>query len=73
MGTKNVIIALLLFVCFFSANCLGSIINVGPGTSFSPTGSNDQTVYLDRGAHFLQWFFYWLVNYNRAYEAYPQL
>jgi len=44
METKNVFIALLLFVCFFSANCLGSIINVGPGTSFSPTGSNDQTV-----------------------------
>ena len=44
METKNFFIALLLFVCFFSANCLGSIINVGPGTSFSPTGSNDQTV-----------------------------
>ena len=42
--TKNLFIALLLFVCFFSANCLGAIINVGPGTSFSPTGSNDQTV-----------------------------
>ncbi len=42
--TKNIFIALLLFVCFFSANCLGSIINVGPGTYFSPTGSNDQTV-----------------------------
>lgn len=44
METKNFFIALLLFVCFFSANCLGSIINVGPGTSFTPTGSNDQTV-----------------------------
>ncbi len=41
---KNLVIALFLFVCFFSVNCLGSIINVGPGTSFSPTGSNDQTV-----------------------------
>jgi hypothetical protein len=44
MKTKNVFIALLLFVCFFSANCLGAIINVGPGTFFSPTGSNDQNV-----------------------------
>lgn len=44
METKSVFIALLLFVCFFSANCLGAIINVGPGTSFNPTGSNDQTV-----------------------------
>jgi hypothetical protein len=44
METKNFFISLLLFVCFFSANCLGAIINVGPGTSFSPTGSNDQTV-----------------------------
>lgn len=44
METKNVFIALLFFVCFFSANCSGSIINVGPGTSFSPTGSNDQEV-----------------------------
>jgi hypothetical protein len=44
MEAKNVFIALLLFVCFFSANCLGAIINVGPGTSFNPTGSNDQNV-----------------------------
>ena len=44
MKTNNVFIALLLFVCFFSANCLGAIINVDPGTSFSPTGSNDQTI-----------------------------
>lgn len=44
MEAKNAFIALLLFVCFFSANCLGAIIDVGPGTSFSPTGSNDQTV-----------------------------
>jgi hypothetical protein len=44
MENKNVIISLLLFVCFFSANCSGSIINVGPGASFSPTGSDDQTV-----------------------------
>ncbi|WP_235282874.1 hypothetical protein [Methanosarcina sp. 1.H.T.1A.1] len=44
IGTKNVFIALLLFICFFSANCSGSIINVGPGTSFSPAGSDDQNV-----------------------------
>jgi hypothetical protein len=44
MKTKNIFIALLLFMYFFSANCLGSIIYVGPGTSFNPTGSNDQTV-----------------------------
>ncbi len=44
MESKNFFIALLLFVYFFSANCLGAIINVGPGTSFNPTGSNDQNV-----------------------------
>ncbi|MFZ2499128.1 carboxypeptidase regulatory-like domain-containing protein [Methanosarcina sp.] len=44
MKTKNIFIALLLFLCFLSANCLGAIINVGPGTSFDPTGSDDQTV-----------------------------
>ena len=44
MGTKNVFIALILFICFFSTNCFGAIIDVGPGTSFSPTGSDDQTV-----------------------------
>lgn len=42
-GIKNLVIALFLFVCFFSVNCLGSIIDVGPGTSFSPMGSDDQT------------------------------
>ncbi len=44
MKTKNLFISLLLFICFFSVNCSGSIINVGPGTSFSPAGSNDQDV-----------------------------
>jgi hypothetical protein len=44
MGSKNILIALLLFLCYFSANCLGTIIYVGPGTPLSPTGSNDQTV-----------------------------
>ncbi|MGB9929146.1 MAG: hypothetical protein ACPK85_12210 [Methanosarcina sp.] len=42
--TKNVFIALILFICFFSTNCFGEIIDVGPGTSFSPKGSGDQTV-----------------------------
>ena len=44
MKTKNFFISLLLFILFSSANCSGAIINVGPGTSFHPTGSNDETV-----------------------------
>lgn len=44
METKNVFIALFLFICFFSTNCFGAVINVGPGTSFTPTCSDDQTV-----------------------------
>lgn len=44
MKAKNHFISLLLFICFPSENCLGAIINVGPGTSFNPTGSNDQNV-----------------------------
>jgi hypothetical protein len=44
MKTNNIFIASLLFICFFSTNCFGLIINVGPGTSFNPTGSNDQNV-----------------------------
>lgn len=44
MKTKNLFISLLLFICFSSANCSGAIINVGPGTSVHPTGSDDQNV-----------------------------
>ena len=44
MKTKNLFISLLLFICFFSVNCSGAIINVGPGTSFNPAGSDDQNV-----------------------------
>ncbi len=40
----NFFISLLLFVCFFSANCSAEVINVGPGTFFSPTGSDDQNI-----------------------------
>ncbi len=42
--TNNLFISLLLFICFSSADCSGAVINVGPGTSFHPTGSNDETV-----------------------------
>lgn len=42
--TKNLVISLLLFICFSSANCSGAIIDVGPGTSFHPRGSDDQNV-----------------------------
>ena len=41
---KNVFIALIFFICFFSTNCFGEIIYVGPGTSFSPAGLDDQTI-----------------------------
>lgn len=44
MNTKTLFISFILFICFFSANCSGAVINVGPGTSFNPTGSNDQNV-----------------------------
>jgi len=44
MKTKNLFISSLLFIYFSSANCLGAIIDVGPGTSFNPTGSDDQNV-----------------------------
>lgn len=44
MKTKNFFIFLLLFICFSSSNCSAEIINVGPGTSFSPAGSDDQNV-----------------------------
>ncbi|MDI9395739.1 MAG: hypothetical protein QM426_10170 [Euryarchaeota archaeon] len=44
MKTKNILVSFLLFICFFSANCSCAIIYVGPGTSFSPAGSNDQVV-----------------------------
>ena len=44
MKTRNIFISLLLFICFFSTNCSAAIINVGPGTSFNPTGSDDQNV-----------------------------
>ncbi|HIH74954.1 MAG TPA: hypothetical protein HA306_07185 [Methanosarcina sp.] len=44
MRTKNLFVALFLYICFFSTNCLGAVINVGPGTSFNPTGSDDQNV-----------------------------
>ncbi|WP_292382140.1 hypothetical protein [Methanosarcina sp. UBA289] len=44
MKTKILFISLLFFICFSSANCSGAIINVGPGTSFHPTGSDDQNV-----------------------------
>lgn len=44
MKTKTLFISLLLFVCFFSVNCTGAVINVGPGASFSPAGSDDQNV-----------------------------
>lgn len=44
MKAKNLFISLILFICLSSTNCLGAIINVGPGTSFNPTGSNDETV-----------------------------
>ena len=42
--TRNIFTALILLICFFSANCSGAIIDVGPGTSFNPTGSEDQNV-----------------------------
>lgn len=42
--SHNFFISLLLFIYFSSANCLGAVIDVGPGTSFSPTGSDDQNV-----------------------------
>lgn len=44
MEPKNLLTSLLLFICFSSENCSGEIINVGPGTSFSSKGSNDQNV-----------------------------
>lgn len=44
MKTKNLFISFLLFICFFSTNCSGAVIHVGPGTSFSPAGSDDQNV-----------------------------
>ncbi|WP_054865140.1 glycosyl hydrolase family 28-related protein [Methanosarcina barkeri] len=44
MEPKNLIISLLLFICFSSENCSGAIINVDPGTSFNLTGSDDQNV-----------------------------
>ncbi|WP_410508582.1 carboxypeptidase-like regulatory domain-containing protein [Methanosarcina hadiensis] len=44
MKTKILFTSLLLFICFFSVNCSGAVINVGPGTSFSPAGSDDQDV-----------------------------
>lgn len=44
MNTKTLFTSLLLFICFFSVNCSGAVINVGPGTSFSPAGSDDQDV-----------------------------
>lgn len=44
MKAKNLFSSLILFICLSSTNCLGAIINVGPGTSFNPTGSNDETV-----------------------------
>lgn len=44
METKNIFVALIVFICFFSTNCFGAIIDVGPGTSFNPTGSDDQEV-----------------------------
>jgi len=44
MKTKKYFISLILFICFFSVNCSGATINVGPGTSFNPTGSDDQNV-----------------------------
>lgn len=44
MKTKIIFISFLLLVCFFSTNCSGAIIDVGPGTSFSPAGSDDQNV-----------------------------
>ena len=40
----NFFISLLLLICFSSANCSAEIINVGPGTTFSPTGSDDQNI-----------------------------
>ncbi|WP_048064897.1 carboxypeptidase regulatory-like domain-containing protein [Methanosarcina acetivorans] len=44
MKSKNLFISFLISICFFSTNCSGSVINVGPGTSFSPAGSDDQKV-----------------------------
>lgn len=44
MDTKTLFISFLIFICFFSANCSGAVIDVGPGTSFSPAGSDDQNV-----------------------------
>ncbi len=44
MKTKILFISLFLSVCFFSVNCSGAVIHVGPGTSFSPAGSDDQNV-----------------------------
>ncbi|MCC4770845.1 hypothetical protein FXV91_11845 [Methanosarcina sp. DH2] len=44
MNTKTLFISFILFICFFSANCSGAVINVSPGTSFSPAGSDDQNV-----------------------------
>ncbi len=44
MKIKNIFTALILLICFFSTNCFGAVINVGPGTSFNPEGSDDQTV-----------------------------
>jgi len=44
MKTKTLLISLLLCICFFSANCSGAVIHVGPGTSFSPAGSEDQNI-----------------------------
>lgn len=44
MKTKTLYFSLLLFICFFSVNCSGAIIDVGRGTSFSPAGLDDQNV-----------------------------
>jgi len=44
MKTRNLFTALILLICFFSTNCFAAIINVGPGNSFNPEGSDDQTV-----------------------------
>ncbi|AKB31088.1 hypothetical protein MSSIH_0398 [Methanosarcina siciliae HI350] len=44
MKSKNLFISFLISICFFSTNCSGTVINVGPGTYFSPAGSDDQKV-----------------------------